>query len=132
RDEIVATSPRPLESARWAGAVDAVGAATLPYVLRTLRPGAAVASSGNASGAALETTVLPFILRGVSLLGMDSANLAIAERRALWERLATDLRPASLGEDQGLTEIGLDGLDVAFDAILAGQARGRWVVRVAG
>jgi len=132
RDEIVATSPRPLESARWAGAVDAVGAATLPYVLRTLRPGAAVASSGNASGAALETTVLPFILRGVSLLGMDSANLAIAERRALWERLATDLRPASLGEAQGLTEIGLDGLDVAFDAILAGQARGRWVVRVAG
>jgi acrylyl-CoA reductase (NADPH) len=132
RDEIVAASSRPLESARWAGAVDAVGAATLPYVLRTLRPGAAVASSGNASGAALETTVLPFILRGVALLGMDSANLPIAERRSLWKRLATDLRPAGLGRDQGLTEIGLDGLDGAFDAILAGRARGRWVVRVSG
>jgi putative YhdH/YhfP family quinone oxidoreductase len=132
RDEIIAPSSRPLDSARWAGAVDAVGAATLPYVLRTLRPGAAVASSGNASGASLETTVLPFILRGVALLGMDSANLPIAERRALWKRLATDLRPAGLGSDQGLTEIGLEELDGAFDAMLAGRARGRWVVRVSG
>src|SRR5207244_7553382 len=75
RDEVTAESPRPLESARWAGAIDAVGGATLPYVLRTLRPGAAVASSGNAGGPRLETTVLPFILRGVALLGMDSAAL---------------------------------------------------------
>lgn len=132
RDEITAESPRPLESARWAGAVDAVGAATLPYVLRTLRPGAAVASSGNAGGANLDTTVLPFILRGVALLGMDSANLPIAERRALWARIATDLRPNGLGDDAGAAEVGLDELDGAFDAILAGRARGRWVVRVSG
>jgi len=132
RDELTAASPRPLESARWAGAVDAVGAATLPYVLRTLRPGAAVASSGNAGGAKLDTTVLPFILRGVALLGMDSANLPIAERRALWARIATDLRPTGLGTDNGLTEIGLAELDGAFDAILAGRARGRWLVRVSG
>ena len=132
RDEMTAASSRPLESARWAGAVDAVGAATLPYVLRTLRPGGAVASSGNASGAELATTVLPFILRGVALLGMDSANLPIAERRALWTRIATDLRPRGLGSGDGLTEVGLDELDGAFDAILAGAARGRWLVRVSG
>jgi acrylyl-CoA reductase (NADPH) len=132
RDECTVASPRPLESARWAGAVDTVGAATLPYVLRTLRPGAAVASSGNASGAELHTTVLPFILRGVALLGMDSANLPIEARRALWARIATDLRPAGLDDDAalGLSEVGLDELEPALDTILAGGSRGRWVVRV--
>jgi acrylyl-CoA reductase (NADPH) len=129
RDEV--TGPgRPLDSARWAAAVDTVGAATMPYVLRTLRIGGAVASSGNASGAELVTTVLPFILRGVALLGMDSANLAIGPRRALWARLATDLLPR--GIDDGITEVDLDGLEPALDAIVAGQARGRWVVRVGG
>jgi acrylyl-CoA reductase (NADPH) len=131
RDECTADSPRPLESARWAGAVDTVGAATLPWVLRTLRPGGAVASSGNAGGAALTTTVLPFILRGVSLLGMDSAAMPIAERRSLWARIAGDLRPAGLDDDRlGVTEVGLDELEPALDAILAGRSRGRWVVRV--
>jgi putative YhdH/YhfP family quinone oxidoreductase len=129
RDEVTAASPRPLESARWAGAVDAVGGATLPYVLRTLRPGAAVASSGNAGGPRLETTVLPFILRGVAMLGMDSAAMPIAERRALWTRLATDLRPSRLGDD-GVTEVTLAAIEPALDAILAGDARGRWVVRI--
>ena len=121
---------RPLESERWAGAVDAVGAATLPYVLRTLRRGAAVASCGNASGPALVTTVFPFILRGVALLGMDSVAVALDERRALWARLATDLRPRGLGD--GVTELALEDVTVALDAIRAGQARGRWVVRVGG
>ena len=128
RDEVTAESPRPLESARWAGAIDAVGAPTMPYILRTLRPGGAVAAIGNAGGAEFMTTVLPFILRGVALLGMDSAWMAIDARRALWERLATDLRPARLGDD--VTEVTLDGLDGALDAVVAGQARGRWVVRV--
>ena len=132
RDDTTAESPRPLDSARWAAAIDTVGAATLPYVLRTLRPGAAVASSGNAGGAKLDTTVLPFILRGVALLGMDSANMPIAARRELWARIASDLRPNGLGEDAGVTEVALADLDEALNAILAGQARGRWVVRVAG
>jgi acrylyl-CoA reductase (NADPH) len=132
RDECTVASSRPLESARWAGAVDTVGAPTLPWVLRTLRPGAAVASSGNAGGASLDTTVLPFILRGVALLGMDSANMPIDERRALWTRIATDLRPAGLDAGSGVTEVGLEELDGALDAILAGAARGRWVVRVGG
>jgi acrylyl-CoA reductase (NADPH) len=128
RDEVTAESPRPLESARWAGAVDTVGGATLPYVLRTLRPGAAVASSGNAGGPQLQTTVLPFILRGVALLGMDSAAMAIEGRRALWDRMADDLRPRNLGD--GITEVTLETLENGLDGILAGEARGRWVVRV--
>jgi acrylyl-CoA reductase (NADPH) len=127
RDEVTAEG-KPLESERWAGAVDPVGAATLPYVLRTLRTGAAVAASGNASGPMLETTVFPFILRGVALLGMDSAQMGIERRRAIWARLATDLRPPGLGEH--VTEVTLDTMDQALDGILAGAARGRWVVRV--
>ena len=125
------TAPgRPLDRERWAGAVDTVGAATLPYVLRTLRIGAAVASSGNASGAELATTVFPFILRGCALLGMDSANMAIDKRRSLWRRLATDLLPRGLAD--GVTDVTLETLEPALDAIHAGQARGRWVVRVTG
>ena len=129
RDEVTGEG-RPLESERWAGAVDAVGGATLPYVLRTLKVGGAVASSGNAGGAGLQTTVFPFILRGVALLGMDSVNMPIARRRDLWDRLATDLRPRDLGRH--CTEVTLDTLDEALDAILAGAARGRWVVRIGG
>ena len=128
RDEVTAESPRPLESARWAGAVDAVGGATLPYVLRTLRPGATVASSGNAGGPLLRTTVLPFILRGVALVGMDSSAVPIEARRALWARLGSDLRPNALGD--GITEVTLETLEPALDGILAGAARGRWIVRV--
>jgi acrylyl-CoA reductase (NADPH) len=127
RDEVTVPG-KPLDSARWAGAIDAVGGPTLPYILRTLRPGAAVAACGNAGGPELHTTVFPFILRGVALLGMDSVLMPIEERRALWRRLATDLRPRGLGE--GLSEVTLDDLEPALDAIVAGEARGRWVVRV--
>jgi acrylyl-CoA reductase (NADPH) len=129
RDEVTARPGRPLESARWAGAIDAVGGPTMRYLLATLMPGAAVASCGNAGGAGFESTVLPFILRGVAVLGMNSVAVPIDERRRLWSRLATDLRPRALAED--VTEIGLDELEPALDAIVAGHARGRWVVRVA-
>jgi putative YhdH/YhfP family quinone oxidoreductase len=130
RDEVTTDNPRPLESERWAGAVDCVGAATLPYILRTLRWGGAVAASGNTSGAAFSTTVFPFILRGASLLGIDSAQLPIDDRRRLWDRIATDLRPRGLGD--AVTEVDLDGVAGALDGILAGRAHGRWVVRVGG
>ncbi len=129
REEVTAEG-RPLEAERWAGAVDAVGGATLPYVLRTLRIGGAVAASGNAGGPKLETTVFPFILRGVALLGMDSVSMKIDRRRRIWDRIATDLRPRALGEH--VTEVTLDTLPEALDAIVAGAARGRWVVRVGG
>jgi len=128
REEVMADSPRPLESGRWAGAIDAVGGPTMPYILRTLRPGAAVASCGNAGGPAFSATVLPFILRGVAVLGMDSTIVPIERRRNLWDRLATDLRPRHLPDD--ISEVDLDGLEGALDAIVAGQARGRWVVRI--
>ena len=130
REEVGAESARPLESGRWAGAIDAVGGPTMPYILRTLRPGAGVAMCGNAGGAAFSTTVLPFILRGVAALGMDSVAMPIGERRALWDRLAGDLRPGGLGED--LAEVTLDGLDAALDGVAEGQARGRWLVRIGG
>jgi putative YhdH/YhfP family quinone oxidoreductase len=128
RDEVTAESPRPLESGRWAGAIDAVGGPTMPYLLRTLMTGAAVASVGNAGGPSFSSTVLPFILRGVAVLGMDSVAMPIAHRRSLWGHLATDLRPSGLGED--VTEVGLDDLEGALDAIVEGRARGRWVVRI--
>ena len=130
RDETSAESSRPLEKQRWAAAVDAVGGATLAYVLRTLRIGAGVAAAGNTGGARLETTVLPFILRGAALLGADSANTPIELRRKVWERLAGDLRPPALAEVTG--EVGLDELEPVLDAILDGKVRGRTVVRLAG
>jgi acrylyl-CoA reductase (NADPH) len=127
--EDVAAPGRPLETERWAGAVDAVGAATLPYVLATLRSGAAVAASGNAGGPRLDTTVFPFILRGVAMLGMNSVPVPIERRRRLWDRLSTDLRPRDLG--QAARELTLDTVEDGLDGILAGEARGRWIVRVA-
>jgi putative YhdH/YhfP family quinone oxidoreductase len=127
REEVTAESSKPLESERWAGAVDCVGGATLPYILRTLRGGGTVAASGNTGGPGFATTVFPFILRSVAIVGIDSANLPIEERRALWGRLAGDLRPNGLGE--ALTEVTLEELPAALDAILAGSARGRWIVR---
>lgn len=130
REEVTAASRRPLETERWAGAIDSVGGPTLPYILRTLSYGASVASTGNAGGPELTTTVFPFILRAASLLGIDSAAVPIDERRAIWERLATDLRPRALGE--AVTELSLDELEPALDTILEGGARGRWLVRLVG
>lgn len=127
RDEVT-VSGKPLDSAQWAGAIDAVGGPVFPYILATLGPGAAVASCGNAGGPAFASTVLPFILRGVAVLGMNSVPVPIEQRRALWARLADDLRPRGLGED--VAEVTLDTLEPALDAIVEGRARGRWVVRV--
>jgi acrylyl-CoA reductase (NADPH) len=129
REETSAESSRPLERQRWAAVVDPVGGASLAYALRTLRIGGAVASSGQIGGVQLHTTVFPFILRGVALLGVDSANMEIGARRALWARLAGDLRPRSL--DRLVREVGLDELDAVLSDTLGGTARGRTVVRVA-
>ncbi|HYT27261.1 MAG TPA: oxidoreductase [Actinomycetota bacterium] len=131
REETSAEGSRPLEPARWAGCVDPVGGASLAYALRTLREGAAVAASGNTGGVELHTTVLPFILRGVALLGVDSAHTPIERRRRVWERLAGDLRPRGL--DEWITrEVSLDDLGGVLDDTLAGRGRGRTVVRVGG
>jgi acrylyl-CoA reductase (NADPH) len=129
--EATSAEGRPLERERWAGAVDAVGGATLAYALRTLRRAGAVAACGNTGGGRLETTVFPFILRGVALLGVDSGFTPIRRRRELWRRLAGDLRPAAL-DDLATQEVGLQELEPVLDAILAGQVRGRCVVRAGG
>jgi acrylyl-CoA reductase (NADPH) len=86
RDETSAESGKPLEKQLWAGVVDPVGGPSLPYALRTLKYGGAVATSGQVGGPKFETTVFPFILRGVSLLGIDSAQVPIDRRRELWAR----------------------------------------------
>ncbi|MFT4086088.1 MAG: acryloyl-CoA reductase [Gordonia sp. (in: high G+C Gram-positive bacteria)] len=119
---------RPLGKSLWAGAVDCVGGRTLAYVLSTMHHGGAVAASGLTGGADLPTTVMPFILRGVALLGIDSVLIGAELRRAIWARLESDLRPAHL--DALIEEITLDEAPGALDAIRAGELTGRTVVRV--
>ena len=127
REDAAGDAARPLEKTRWAGAVDCVGGEVLAGVLRSLRYGGAVAACGNTGGVKLPATVLPFILRGVSLLGVDSVQTPIEERRETWQRLADDLRPPHL-DDAIAREIGLDGLEDALDAILRGELSGRTIV----
>jgi acrylyl-CoA reductase (NADPH) len=127
RDELTDVA-RPLQSVRWAGAVDAVGGVTLAHVLATLAPGAAVAASGNVGGAELPTTVLPFILRGVSLFGIDSAGTPIDRRREVWARIATDLKPAGLDTMEQVVD--LPHLEGALDEIGRGGVTGRYVVQL--
>jgi NADPH2:quinone reductase len=117
---------RPLEKAMWAAAVDAVGGDLLAWLTRTAMPWAGIASTGLTGGTALPLTVMPFILRGVSLIGIDSVTCPADIRAETWQRLATDMRPAALatvGHD-----ITLDDLPMAFDTLMNGRARGRFVV----
>jgi putative YhdH/YhfP family quinone oxidoreductase len=129
RGETSATAERPLERERWAGALDAVGGSTLAYLLRTTATGGSIALSGNVGGAAVSTTVFPFILRGVSVLGIDSVHVPLAERTTLWQRMAQDLRPRLL--DESITrEVSLAETPRALEDIYRGATRGRVVVRV--
>jgi len=130
REEVTAESERPLEKERWAGAVDPVGGPALAYILRTLRYGGAAAVSGLTGGIAVKATVLPFVLRGVAVIGVDSMATPIELRRAVWERLGGDLRPRGL-EDM-IVEVPLEGVEEVLDRILTGGVRGRTVVRVGG
>jgi acrylyl-CoA reductase (NADPH) len=119
---------KPLEKPLWAGAVDVAGGETLAWLTRTMMYNGPIASSGLTAGTQLTTTVLPFILRGVKLLGIDSVMCPAEKRQAVWRRLATDLKPAGLRTIA--TDIGLDGLPDAFATLLKGGARGRFVVRM--
>jgi acrylyl-CoA reductase (NADPH) len=120
---------RPLDKQRWAAAVDCVGGAPLAKVLSQTAIGGLVAASGNTAGLGLKTTVAPFILRGITLAGIDSANHPIDDRRALWKRLADDMRPSVL---EASHEVGLDELEATLDAILDGATRGRVIVDLDG
>ncbi|MDA3000994.1 MAG: acryloyl-CoA reductase, partial [Actinomycetota bacterium] len=118
---------RPLQAMEYAGAVDCVGGTTLANVVKRLKYGSAVAASGLTGGADLPATVMPFILRGVALLGIDSVQTPMAVRVRAWNRLATDLKPRGI-ESIG-HEITLSDLDGVLTTILAGGVTGRYVVR---
>jgi acrylyl-CoA reductase (NADPH) len=122
--------PRPLGKSRWAGAVDCVGGATLAHLLSTMNYGGAVAASGLTGGAGLATTVMPFILRGVALLGIDSVLMPIGPRRELWEELGSSLKPQHLSDVAHDVDV-KDVVDLLHD-VRAGTHSGRAVVRVAG
>lgn len=128
RNVLSEESRRPLEKTLWAGAVDCVGGVTLANVLKQIHYGGSVAASGLTGGPGLATTVMPFILRGVNLLGIDSVEMPMDRRRAAWARIATDLKPSNL--DQIGHDITLDDLDTVLTDILAGKARGRSVVKL--
>ena len=119
---------RPLEKALWAGALDSVGGETLAWLTRTMQQNGAIASYGNAGGIELHTTVLPFILRGVRLLGVDSAATAMPLRHQIWQRLATDLYPKLL--EKVAHRVPLKELPQVFPLLLQGKQRGRAVVEI--
>ncbi|OBK22422.1 acryloyl-CoA reductase [Mycobacterium asiaticum] len=122
--------PRPLGKTRWAGAVDCVGGATLADVLSTVQYGGAVAASGLTGGAGLQTTVMPFILRGVALLGIDSVQLPIGPRRRLWNELGGTGKPRHLSDV--VHEIPVKEVKEVLDEVRVGGFSGRAVVQVAG
>jgi acrylyl-CoA reductase (NADPH) len=119
---------KPLAKERWAGGVDSVGSTTLANVLSMTKYAGAVAACGLAAGMDLPSSVAPFILRGVCLLGIDSVMCPIELRKRAWSRLASDLDPEKLAEITH--EIGLDQVIAAGAEILAGQVRGRIVVKI--
>ncbi len=129
RDEVQAPESKALNRERWACAVDTVGGGTLASVLKSLQYGGAVTACGLTGGSDLPTSVFPFILRGVSLLGIDSVACPFQERTALWERLGTDLKPRHL-EALLAGEIDLEGLPAASATLLSGTARGRLIMRM--
>ena len=126
RAELAEPSKRPLDGERWEGAVDTVGGTTLARLLSQMRYGASVAACGLAGGANLETTVLPFLLRGVNLLGIDSVMQPYDNRSRIWQRLSEDLPMDKL--DALTEEIPLADVPKAAGDILKGQVRGRLVV----
>jgi acrylyl-CoA reductase (NADPH) len=119
---------KPLAKERWAGGIDSVGSTTLANVLSMTKYGGAVAACGLAAGMDLPTSVAPFILRGVCLLGIDSVMCPIERRKIAWSRLASDLDRGKLAEITH--EIGLEEVVDAGAKILAGQVRGRIVVKI--
>ena len=119
---------KPLDKGLWAGAIDSVGGELLAWLLSTAKPTGVVTSIGLAAGAALNTTVMPFVLRGVSLLGIDSAYAGFAARERAWSRLAADLRPRHLAEIA--SERAFEALPQVFEELLSGRAHGRTVLRV--
>ncbi|MGH8731427.1 MAG: acryloyl-CoA reductase, partial [Burkholderiales bacterium] len=120
---------KPLDKATWAGAVDNLGGDVLSWIASTMQVGGTLASIGLAASHTFNTTVMPFILRGVSLLGVDSVNTPMGLREKVWRRLGADLKPQRL---QGIaTTVNFADLPGVFDKVMKAQVRGRTVVRIA-
>ena len=130
RSALAAPSKRAMETERWAGAVDTVGGDTLGAILRSLVATGSVAACGVAGGSALNTTVFPFILRGVNLLGVNSVYVSQRDRGLIWERLPRDLPLPLL--DSMTQEAPLAGVFELGEKIIAGAIRGRTVIRIPG
>lgn len=130
RDEILTAAGRPIGKPRWAGAVDTLGGEPLASVVKSTAYGGAVACCGLAASADLPLSVLPFILRNVRLLGVDSVEQPLAAKAAIWQRLATDWRPPVLSQ-LCAAEVAPEALPPWFSTILAGGVRGRVLVKMA-
>ena len=128
RNTLTAPSKRPLDSERWAGAVDSVGGDTLAAIVRGLAANGSVAACGVAGGAALNTTVFPFILRGVNLLGVNSVYISQSDRQLVWERLTRDLPLPLL--DSMTEEAPLEAVFELGEKIIGGAVRGRTVIKI--
>jgi NADPH2:quinone reductase len=119
---------RPLEKSLWAAAFDSVGGDQLSWLTRSMHQNGVIASFGNAGGIELKTNVLPFILRGVRLIGVDSAATPMPLRQKVWQRLASDLKPRHLADIAN--PVALDDLGAYFPKMLRGEIRGRALVRI--
>src|SRR6266849_6363112 len=127
RQETSAESTRPLEKERWAGSIDSVSGSTLAYLIRATKYGGSIASCGNTGGPNFSTTVFPFILRGVNLLGIESVYCPMELRKELWHRLAGDYKPRHL-LDTIAHEVTLEELPQVVATILKGGTRGRTII----
>lgn len=129
REEVIGGASKPLDKQLWQGAVDSVGGDTLAAVLSKITYRGSVAASGLTGGTSVPTTVLPFILRGVNLLGIDSVECPADLRQKAWKRMASDLKPSQL-ENLVDREVTLTELPQALEDILQGNLRGRVLVRL--
>jgi acrylyl-CoA reductase (NADPH) len=130
--ESLTTAGKPLETAVWGGAIDNLGGETLTYLTRTVRPWGNIACIGLAQSPALNTTVMPLILRGISLLGIHSVDVPRAWRLAVWDKLAGDWKPHHIERLIVRAVIGLEEVPRACEELIKGAARGRYVVRLGG
>lgn len=130
REEVLQEKKRPLMKTRWAGGVDPVGGETLTYLLSSVRFGGSVALSGMTGGKEFTSSVFPFILRGINLLGIDSAHVTNTYRREMWTRLAGDMKPDHLLDEIHGNEVTLEDLPHVLSAIREGSIRGRTLVKL--
>lgn len=129
REELVGENVKPLDKQLWAAAVDPVGGKTLSAILSKLDYNGSAAVSGLTGGTDVATTVFPFILRGINLLGIDSVYCPMETRKVLWQRMATDLKPEGLLETIQ-NEVTLEELPGVLSSILKGENRGRTIVKI--